>query len=228
MRTFLKGVSSCLKKYDRIQLGPGPTEIPLYGRSNQTAQNSGAKSKRSTYPKLQSRYSRLLHHTSCTINWPAGYGNCATKLRRHFSRRWYLFTSGQERQRRQEKAGIFQWLFQTSLQRIHSLEAKSWRTHRFRKPADSIQQHQKPYDNTGDRKDLQENGCEGWLAFPLFHPLLKAHVCIPSLQGKRLQPAAGPEAIRPFEFQNYRGLCGCDEPRYRESFGKAFYIKQKT
>lgn len=216
----------CLKQYDGLQLGLGSEKIPQQGRSNQAAQNSGAKSQGSLHSKPQSRCSRLLHHTSCIVHWLARYGNSSIELRRHFPRRRCLFTSGQERQRRQEKAGIFQRLFQTPLQRIHSLEAKRWRTCRARRPSDSIQQHQKLYDNTGDRKSLQEDSNKGWLAFLLFHPLLKAYLCLPSLQSKRLQPASGSETVGAFELQNYGSLCRCDEPRFEQVTGEAFYLRR--
>jgi hypothetical protein len=227
MRTFLKGWHGCVKSHDNNQLGNRAGEVPLAAAGEKPAADSGKKGSPGDDKRQQGCREGLFHHTSGIIDRPACHGNRPAQMRRHLCRGQYLFTYRPKGQGRQEKTGVVQRFFQTSLQRICPLEAGHRRACWPRRPADFIQQYRRPYDDKGNRKGLQENGSKGRFTFAFFDSLPEAYLRLPFIQGQQLQPAAGSETTWSFEFQNNRNLCRCDEPRFEQVIGKAFYVRRR-
>ena len=228
MRTFLKGAETCLKKYDRIQLGAGPEEVPLVGGSESFVTYSQIKSQESLDRWPQGRCSRLFHRTFGYIDGPACDGDRPVEMQRHFPWGHSLFAHCQERQGRQKKDSVVQRCLQTSLRGVHPLETKHRRTDKPGGSADSIQQLSQSYDNAGNSESIQKSCCKGRFALLLSHSLPETYLRQPSLQGQRLQLTAGTKAAWSLEFPNYGDICGRDETRYASGTGKVIRIVAET
>ena len=224
--TFSKGVQKCVKKYVQVQLGIGPREVPLPGRSEQAARDSQEKGEHSNCPRSQGSCQRLFHYRPGPCYRPACNGDCSVEVWRCFSQRAGLSTGSQEGQGRQEKIGTLQRYLQTALQRIHPLEGEYRRGCRSGRSAVLVQQHRDSHEHARDREGFQEDSGQSGLALSLLHSLSQTYICLRALQGQRVQPAAGPEAAWTCPHRNHPGLCRHNGARHAKGPSEALCLSE--